>query len=352
MRLIPLTVLSLLPAAAAAQQQLPRLEPVTRIGCVDCEGPALFAGVRTLAVHDDRIYVIDRAAPFVRIFGTDGRVVRAFARAGSGPGDLRLAISIAPRARGELEVFDMTLGRFTRYDSTGTAIGTRQQNGGFTAVAVSAPGSGHTWLLQTDFRSTDQPLLRVADGATEATGTVTLRADFPRLEPGEPARTPAVAADFRGGFAVGDGIAEYRIRRYDADGRSLGDIVRTIPKQRKTAAELDVERERMQRRVARMADMQRAESGRAAAPSFTPREERNHFNMDALAFDESGRLWVRTERGGLDATIFDLFDADGRYLGELRVPMRVGTYALGGGWLAGKVVDDDEVEFVQLWRVR
>ncbi|HUE85793.1 MAG TPA: hypothetical protein VMO26_06910 [Vicinamibacterales bacterium] len=108
----------------------------------------------------------------------------------------------------------------------------------------------------------------------------------------------------------------------------------------------------MQRRSARVAQMVSAEGGRGAPASFTPRVERNHFNMDALAFDESGRLWVRTERGGLNGTAFDLFDAGGRHVGEVRVPMRVGVHAVCGGVLGGWVVNDDEVEFVQVWRVR
>jgi hypothetical protein len=331
-------------------QQLPRLEPVTRIGCVDCEGPALFASIQAVALHGDRIYVADGTAPFVRVFTLDGRTVRAFARAGAGPGELRLPLAIAPRAHGELEVFDMSQRRFTRFDSAGRSLGTRAIDG-FTALVASAPGSSHSWLLQTDFRTTDQPVLKVADRATEPQRLITLDAQFPRLEPGEHARTPAFAADARGGIAIGDGIAEYRIRRFDENGRSLGDIVRNIPKQRKTAAELEVERERIQLRAARVAQMVRAEGG-SRTPTFTPREERNHFNMNALAFDDSGRLWVRTERGGLNATIFDLFDASGRFSGEVRVPMRIGTYAIHNGYLAGKITDDDEVEFVQVWRVR
>jgi len=284
------------------------------------------------------------------VFTTSGGVVRSFAREGSGPGELRLPIAVAPRANGELEIFDMTLRRFTRYDSTGKSLGTRTPNG-FTALVASAPGSAHSWMLQTDFRTTDQPVLKILDRATEPTKLITLNAEFPKLEPGEHARTPAIAANARGGIAIGDGIAEYRIRRYDENGRSLGDIVRPIARQRKTPAELDAERERMQRRAARMAQMLRAE-GSARAPTFTPREYRNHFNMDALAYDETERLWVRTERGGLNATVFDIFDAAGQYAGEVRAPMRIGAFALHSGHLAGKVTDDDEVEFVQVWRVR
>jgi hypothetical protein len=350
MRITALVISLTLLSATTASAQVPRLEPVTRIGCVDCDGPTLFAGIQGLAVQGNRIYVLDTAAPYVRVFDSNGRVVRAFAREGSGPGELRLPIAVAPRAHGELEIFDMRLRRFTRFDSTGKSLGTRMPNG-FTALVASAPGSAHVWLLQTDFTTPDQPVLKFSDNAAEPAKLITLNAQFPKLEPGELARTPSIAADPRGGIAIGDGVAEYRIRRYDANGRSLGDIVRDIPKQRKTAAELEAERARMQRRAARVAQMIRAEGG-TRAPTFTPREERNHFNMSALAYDETGRLWVRTERGGLNATIFDLFDVNGRYTGEVRVAMRVGPFALDSGHLVGRVTDDEEVEFIQVWRLR
>jgi hypothetical protein len=164
MRITALVISLTLLSATTASAQVPRLEPVTRIGCVDCDGPTLFAGIQGLAVQGNRIYVLDTAAPYVRVFDSNGRVVRAFAREGSGPGELRLPIAVAPRAHGELEIFDMRLRRFTRFDSTGKSLGTRMPNG-FTALVASAPGSAHVWLLQTDFTTPDQPVLKFSDNA-------------------------------------------------------------------------------------------------------------------------------------------------------------------------------------------
>lgn len=346
-----LAVLLLWPMATAAAQQLPRLEPITRIGCADCEGPTSFAGIMSVALHDDRVYVLDNSAPHVRVFGTDGRLIRSFSRKGQGPGELQLPILVSPRARGELEVYDLNQRRFTRFDSTGTVLGTRQIRG-FTVLAVSAPLDTQVVLVQSDFRSTDQPMLRLADGSSEPSPLAMLTAAFPKVAPGELARTPALVAHPHGGVAVGDGIAEYRIRRFDAEGRVLGDIVRAIPRPRKSQAELAAEQERMERRRARMSQMMRAEGASAPRGAFTPRPEHNHFDIGALAYDDSGRLWVRTHRGGLEGTLFDLFGADGAFLGELRVPMRVGPFVVRGGVMAGVVTDDDEVPYVQVWKVR
>src|SRR5688572_2784934 len=119
MKVLQIALAASLSIAPVAAQQPPRLEPVARIGCMDCDGPALFSGIQAVALDDAHVYILDRSAPFVRVFTTSGRSVRAFGRAGSGPGELRLAIAVAPRPNGELEVFDMTLRRHTRFDTAG-----------------------------------------------------------------------------------------------------------------------------------------------------------------------------------------------------------------------------------------
>lgn len=343
--------LTLCSPANLAAQQLPRLEPVTRIGCADCEAPSSLASIQTLAVHDGRVYVVDNNAPYIRVFAIDGRLLRAFGQKGQGPGELQFPMFIGVRGRGELDVYDLQQRRFTRFDSAGKALGTRIVRG-FTVGAVSAPGDSHAVLLQTDFRSPDQPVLRLPDGSTELVRLLTLTAEFPRVETGQPPRIPALAANPRGGFAVGDGIAEYRIRRFDAEGRSLGEVVRDIARPRKTQAELAAEQERFDRLRRRATGMAAAEAPSGTTPRLTPKPEHNHFNSNALAFDETGRLWVRTPRGGLEGTVFDLFDAAGRYLGEVRAPIRIGVFAVYDGVLAGEVTDENDLPFVQVWRVR
>jgi hypothetical protein len=339
-----------MPTTSAGQQTPVRLEHLTRIGCVECTGPTMFAGIQTIAIGDGRIVVADRVAPYLRVFDASGKVLRAFAGKGNGPGELQLPIHIGPRPGSQLEVYDMTQRRFTRFDSTGSAVHTRPLTD-FAVMVTSPTQRAESYIITSDFRSQEQPILLIADANKEPAKVAALKPDFPLHAPGEHARTPAFAARPGGGFAVGDGIAEYRIRRYDRDGKALGDIVRTIPKRRKTSEELALEKEQMQRRAARIAAMRRAEGGSPSFGAFTPREESNHFSIDALNYDDAGRLWVRTDRGGLSTTIFDLFDPAGKYLGELRVPEKIGPYALGSGLLAGKVTDADEVEYVSIWRV-
>lgn len=347
--LMALSLICTLAAPARGQTAPVTLEPLVRIGCVECSGPQMFAAIQTIAVSTDRVYVADTRPPFLRVFDSRGRVVKAFGAQGDGPGELRLPIAVVPQPGGRIDVYDMRQRRFTRFDSTGAALSTWTA-AGFPVVVAGVPGSSALLALTTDFRTTDQPLLRIQPDGTMKTLT-TLTATFPKLEPGEHARTPSVAVS-AGAIAVGDGVAEYRIRRFTPDGTVIGDIVRDVPKRRKTPADIEQERAQFQRRAARMQAMVRAEGRSGPAPAFTPRAEHHHFLSSALEFDEQGRLWVRTERGGLRATVFDIFDAAGRYTGEVSVAAHVGPFAVRDGILAGRVRDEDEVEYVAVWRVR
>src|SRR5688572_30461181 len=91
---------------AGFSQQVPvRLERGTRIGCVDCAGPEMFAGIQAIGVGNGRVIVADRAAPYLRVFDLNGKTLKAFARKGNGPGEQQLPIHVSPRAGNGIEVY-------------------------------------------------------------------------------------------------------------------------------------------------------------------------------------------------------------------------------------------------------
>src|SRR5688572_27620095 len=81
-----------------SQQAPVRLERVSRIGCVDCTGPEMFAGIQAIAVGSGRVIVADRSAPYIRVFDVNGKSLRAFAAKGNGPAEQQLPIHVSPRA--------------------------------------------------------------------------------------------------------------------------------------------------------------------------------------------------------------------------------------------------------------
>ncbi|HEX6133524.1 MAG TPA: 6-bladed beta-propeller [Longimicrobiales bacterium] len=340
----------LLLLSGAATAQSPRLVPIGSFGCADCTGPALFSTIHALAITaDGAIIIADDDRPLIRIFDERGTYVRGFGRTGAGPGELRLPVGVGTMAR-ELVVVDMRNQRVTRYTTDGDVVSTHRLNG-LPTLAAFPPQGGTPIIPLANFSGQELTLFRFRDDTLAAVLTVGA-AEFPER--------PAVNFDLLGvavapdeSFVVADGIGAYRIIRFSADGERRSMIVRDIPRARYSAEEMRQLEEQRNRDIARTRERVAAES-RSAARSFTPppiREERNFFSAGALAFDEHGRLWVRVERGPLQATTFDVFDASGRYLGEVRVQARVGRFALGAGMLAGVTLDELDLPRVMLWRV-
>jgi hypothetical protein len=350
MRRLSWCMFPLLACAAGVSAQAPRLTPLGTFGCGDCDGPLMFSTVHALAITvDSAIIVADGDAPGIRIFDARGRLQRAFGTRGEGPGELRLPIGVG-MLEGSVAVVDMTNQRITRFSMDGRTQATQRLNG-FPAAASFPPGGGAPVLMYTSFTRPEVMLGRLrGDSVAELRriGPV----DFPERSSGG-FELLGVAAARDGSVAVGDGIGAYRIVRYASDGTVRHIIRRDIVRAKYSAEELEeLARERERTLASRRARAQ-AES-RSAAASFRPpaiRQDRNFFNMNALVFDERGRLWVRVERGPLAQTTFDVFDAGGDFIGEVRIRARVGRFGLGNGLLAGVVLDEMAVPRIAVWRV-
>lgn len=338
------------PAAVVAQAAPVHLEPVTRIGCAECSGPEMFTRVMGLAVWNGRIHVLDGAAPMVRVFDATGSPIRAFGGEGDGPGELRMPVLIFPDTDGSVEIYDMQQRRLSRFDADGKPAGTRMLAADFFVLISSAPGSDVTYYASLRPRQTEQPIMRLTRGSDTPEEFTVLRPNIPAPAAGEETVSPILAARPGGGLAVGYGRTAYQIRIFDDQGRLVRDIVRNVPRQRKTADEIARERSGRESMNARMSAMI-AESGRDPPRlSVSVDEEHRHYN--AFSYDANGRLWVRTPRGTPDRTIFDLFDPEGEYLGEIRFGERVAGFAAGDDLFAGVVRDADGIQHIQVWRVR
>jgi hypothetical protein len=340
----------LLLLSGAATAQTPRLVPLGSFGCGDCTGPAQFSTIYALAITADGAVVIaDAERPLIRIFDERGTFVRGFGRTGAGPGELRLAVGVGTMA-GELVVADMRNQRVTRYTTNGAVVSTTRLNG-LPTLAAFPPQGGAPIIPLANFSGHELTLFRFHDDTLAAVRTVGT-AEFPE-RPAVNFDLLGVAVASDGSFVVADGIGAYRIIRFSAAGERRGIILRDIPRARYSAEEMRQLEEERNRDIPRARQRVAAES-RSAARSFTPPpipEERNFFSAGALAFDERGRLWVRVDRGPLEATTFDVFDASGRYLGEVSVQARVRGFAFGARLLAGVTLDDFDVPRVTLWRV-
>lgn len=348
--MLSLAAVALMHARPVAGQSVPAVEAIARIGCGACDGPAAFADIGYIAIGPaNTIYAIDSTEPHVRVFRENGEAVTAFGRRGDGPGEFRGPSFIDVRPDGGLTILDIRTRRMSRLAPDGTELETfplRQF-----PIAAAATESGDLWLATTDFRAPTLSIEWWPAGADASQPITRLSPDFPKRDESTPSSIVALAASPAGGFAIADGAFFYRIGLHDSHGERTAWIDREIPRRKLTAAEVAEEEARRDRNARRMAAMRVAEGGAPGSPPPVP-EVRAHFLRDALQYDRRGRLWVRTERGTADEAIFDLFDPQNRFIGELSVPGRMRRFAIGGDLLAGVVYDADEAQYIQLYRIR
>ena len=333
--------------AGPVSAQLPSLSKVGEIGCSDCGGAAQFGTIMDVAATDSgAVLVVGTDTPTLRMFDRSGKVLWTSGRDGTGPGEFRRATSAAIGLRG-VQVVDMTLRRITRLDHGGQPTGSAPING--FAAAVGARGtSGEMVLLLDDFQGTFSLYRWGTADSGSAIGKV------PRSASAQSGMLaiPSIAVDPSGGIAVLRDPNEYRILKISPAGHVTGEISRDIPRVARTAAEIAaIERRRAAARV-RMAD-ERARRG-GSPPVIRPavNELKPHIAINGLRFDGAGRLWAKTMRGTDSSTVFDLFEPDGRYLGEVVVPAIIGTYSIAGRWFVADVESQDGTSRIGLWQLR
>jgi len=92
-----------------------------------------------------------------------------------------------------------------------------------------------------------------------------------------------------------------------------------------------------------------ARQGVRELSSVTPYPERRVAYGD-IAVDSEGCLWVGEYRFGSDPpTRFDVFDAGGRWLGEMQVPEGFEVFEIGTDYVLGVQRDELEVEHVRMY---
>lgn len=112
------------------------LEPEVAIGRLDGEDAYLFGGVGGLAVASDgRIVVTDDQANEVRVYSPDGRHLQTFGRNGDGPGEFRRADYVRIAGDGRIIVRDRGAGRFAVFSPEGIYLNGWTWASGFSTTA-------------------------------------------------------------------------------------------------------------------------------------------------------------------------------------------------------------------------
>ena len=311
-----------------------RLVESLRIGSAteggpDAFGDAAFATVDAL----DRLWIVDSQANEVRVFDGEGRFVRTVGGRGEGPGEFMGLGGVLHGPDGEMWAEDDLLDRYEIFDTAGARIGGQRYVTRFGGGWRSGLFLAYDWLEDSD-RYAYRVYRRGATGRLGPDGRVfglpEDPPDPPMIEFREGGATLLQPAPFspHRWWTFGPGL-----NIWWSDGTELGG--------RYELREIDLETGRTLRRVLRQYEpVPISEDVRLAAVQAELEGVRHDHNMpgaerpppEAMSVvprvyppferfyrSREGTLWVRRMLG--DGVVgFDVFDGEGRYLGQPELP--------------------------------
>ncbi|MCC6930124.1 MAG: hypothetical protein IT359_14160 [Gemmatimonadaceae bacterium] len=344
-------------------------QPTVSIGGADSGAQELSMVASTFRTPRGSIVVAAMRQAELRLFDSRGRHLQSVGRKGRGPGEfpvlwrayaLRDSI-LGMDAAGIGQLFGPD-GKFVRTIPRTSAFGRRLEVAGYFGDgatfgyfypdplerAPSGESAIDAMLVRVSASRTDS-LRRVAAGTVNRRGT------------GEPT---AVAYAARLQLAVFDNrfcessSSDYIVRCYLADGKPQLEIRRPDAR---TAAITQSDRDRF------FAGIDKANPDPRAAGYRREIRERTEFarvrpQIGRLVAGTTGELWVgsydpaESVDGTLhpspdSATTWQVYSATGDWLAQLRLPVRFRLFDAGRDWILGVRRDEDDVEFVELYRL-
>jgi len=358
------------------------LTEVLRIGAIEAEPAYMFGQIIGIGVtSDDRIFVLDQQAQELRLFGADGNHLGSFGGPGSGPGELSPQAAPVLIGRGDtVFVPDMANQRVNRYAPDGTEAGSYRLSleGGLPAAWAARP-SGQIVNQIRPFVLPNQPgadtidvtaqmdaiVARDSEGApldtllTMPSGkTLDLQAGTATFFLAEP--TWALAGEDKLLFGVND---QYSIQVFGPSGQ-LERIVR-MPLERTPVTDADI--------GAFMGILEEAwlNAGvpESALPTVRSRVSFAEFFPAYMRFlsGPEGTIWVQQLVApaslspeeledynpllSIGASDWDVFDAEGRFLGVVSTPPSFMPLLFKGRKIYGVWGDELDVQHVMVLEI-
>ena len=354
------------------------VEEELRIGAVEADREYQFGDIVGITVDSHgRIFILDGQAQHIKVFSPDGEYEQTIGGPGGGPGELQGADFLLMGPGDTLVVYDTPNQRVNLYAPDGSSAGSFRMTGeeGL-RWTVKASSSGVVAEQIRPYPWADEPVQNPMDviviRATDGTITDTL-IEFPSGKmlsfgdppPGRRLYYPEPAWDLTGDTQVVFGVKDiYEIRLYSSAGQ-LRRVI-TKPHEHRPITDRDVE-----------VVMGYFEAGwiRAGASAEAVREARDYFHFAdrfpafrTVVSGPAGTIWVRhvlppsemseTEvnslnypRGEWAAREWDVFDADGRFLGVVTMPRLFSPKLFRGDKIYGIWRDDFEVQYVVRLRI-
>lgn len=357
-------------AGAWSDAETPRLagEPALVIGDASDGGAEQLYQVQ--AVHtlsDGRLAVANGGSAELRVYGADGALLHAAGGEGGGPGEFGRLAWLDVGAGDSLVAYDAGQRRFAVYDDTGAfvrvfapaAAGDRPLiprpvalvGGGVVLATHSARLASAPPTTTSMLRDTVAFVLVGRDGAVHALPAQVpgdermIRIGDGVIEVLTPPFAPRLVTAARGDRLYAARGGGYELAQYDTTGRLLRLVRLAVPQRPVTAEDVEARIEQTTSTIADAGARQRVAAGLRELP--TP----EHMPTIArLVVDDEGRLWAMDFLAPRDtAATWRVFDADGGYLGSVRMPRTFTVHEIGAGRVLGVYRDENDVEQVRAY---
>jgi hypothetical protein len=340
--------------------------PTISIGGGDDPRESITRAVTVLRLRDSRILLWEPRPASVRLFAANGRFIRAFAREGAGPGEVRDAVWIGV-SQDTIFVFDRTQRRLTRFRSSGEVLSTApfRSVGGDQSYSVIGRWRDGTLILRSldggmsgrgkDGIRRDSVWLALSN--EDGTGLRQLvqlpgAATFAKSIPGGGAYVARQPFGPEGLMAVGNEVvwlgdnSTPALVAYDRSGQPTRRV--SVPFEA-----TPIDRRAADARRLREIELARNASTQALVNAkFSVLPERNPF-YSGLAVAPNGDLWI-TEAVGDDriGARVAVISPEGSVRARLRLPARFRIVQVDDGVVTGIYRDQDDVEYVRSYAIR
>ena len=336
------------------------------IGELDGRDEYMLGQIQDMAVNArGGIYVFDGQVPALRYYDADGKYVRTLGGPGSGPGEYRDAsLGLAVRSDGRIVMRDPRNARLNVYNADGTPSGQWPVSSGlFTSQAMVVDTADHAYLRILQEPPQANKAWRIGLLHLDDKGHIVDTIPDPAIA-GEPEggggrfRPSKVWAWSPLGYMV-IGVSDAYHFEVRGPGKRVTRIERTVP------AVHVLPEERADYEAAN--DWMRKNQGRFMTSAIPPIPD-TKAPYSGLRIGERGRIWVRrsvtaehTDAGQptrpdrpppitwVEPAVYDVFEPDGTYLGEVHVPRHTGLDVIRGDTAWGtRTGEQGELHIVRL----
>ncbi len=330
----------------------------------------LFRVTHAVRRTDGAIVVANSGSSEIRVYDAAGAFLQRIGRDGAGPGEFEQLDWLALAKGDTILAFDRSGRRLSRFTPTGEYAGALVLGGASATSSItplgllgdgrmvadggSRSGGRNTMGLSRD---TLQIVLIGADGVVQDTvaGVLGRETSVQSSGSGDNGATLIMPSPYGRtttfgvhGDAIAIGTADsYEVRLLDTTGgvrRIVRRRVDPMPVTEDDGAALREQRISTDMPAPIREMLERRLAASAMPPSMPP--------YSTILLDRVERLWVREATHAREAARWAVYGRDGGLIGELTLPARFRVTDAGEDFILGILRDDEDLERVQLYRVR